>query len=425
MTPVSQDQADHPTPVEPAHPAGDRPQDQLARFEKVFASLEPPFAFIDLDAVWANAADMLRRAGGVPIRVASKSVRCRAVLERVLSLDRGFQGMLTYTLPETLFLWEKGFRNLVLAYPCVDPQWLEALARVTAAEPETAPVAMVDSVAHLDLIEAAAGNAGTKAPVRVAIDVDAGLRLLGGAVAIGPKRSPVHSVDQADRLAREINRRTGVRLVGLMAYEGQVAGVGDRIPGKPLRSLAIRGMQWLSMRELRERRAAIASAVGELAPLEFVNGGGTGSIELTASEPAVTEVAAGSGFYAPVLFDHYRSFRLRPAAMFALPVSRKPNRGVATALGGGYLASGAGGRDRLPEPYLPAGLHLDSQEGAGEVQTPLLGEAAADLDVGDRVYFRHVKAGELCERFNTLYLVAGGTIVDEAPTYRGEGQAFL
>jgi D-serine deaminase-like pyridoxal phosphate-dependent protein len=425
-TPVEgYEHSEAPTPIEPADAGGDRPQDQHRRFEQIFASVEPPFAFVDLDAVWANAADMLRRAGGVPIRVASKSIRCRAILERALNLDRGFQGLLTFTLPETMFLWEKGFRNLVLAYPCTDREWLGALARLTAAEPEIAPVTMVDSIAHLDLIESAAKRAGTTAPVRVAIDIDAGLRLFGGAVIVGPKRSPVHTVEQAERLAREISRRRGVSLVGLMAYEGQVAGVGDKIPGKPLKSLGIRAMQKLSMRELRERRAAIVAAVRELAPLEFVNGGGTGSIQLTAAESAITEVAAGSGFYAPVLFDQYRSFALRPAAIFALPVSRKPSRGIATALGGGYLASGAGGKDRLPQPYLPAGLHLDPQEGAGEVQTPLLGDAAVELEVGDRVYFRHVKAGELCERFDSLYMVAGDTVVDQVPTYRGDGHAFL
>jgi D-serine deaminase-like pyridoxal phosphate-dependent protein len=166
-------------------------------------------------------------------------------------------------------------------------------------------------------------------------------------------------------------------------------------------------------------------AVSAVAELEFVNGGGTGSIELTAAEKAVTEIAAGSGFYAPVLFDYYRAFELRPAAMFALPVVRRPARRIATALGGGYLASGPGDRLRLPEPYLPAGLRLDPLEGAGEVQTPLLGDAAARLRVGDRVYMRHVKAGELCERFNSLYLVEGDAIVDQVPTYRGEGRAFL
>jgi D-serine deaminase-like pyridoxal phosphate-dependent protein len=235
----------------------------------------------------------------------------------------------------------------------------------------------------------------------------------------------VHSLAAAEALAKDILRRSGVKLVGLMAYEGQIAGVGNELPGRPLMSLAIRAMQKLSLRELRPRRAEIAARVGELAALEFVNGGGTGSIELTAAESAITEVAAGSGFYAPVLFDHYRSFSLRPAGMFALPVSRRPHRGVVTALGGGYLASGAGARDRLPEPYLPEGLELDKQEGAGEVQTPLLGEAADDLEVGARVYLRHVKAGELCERFDSLHLLAGDTVVDEVPTYRGEGHAFL
>jgi D-serine deaminase-like pyridoxal phosphate-dependent protein len=187
----------------------------------------------------------------------------------------------------------------------------------------------------------------------------------------------------------------------------------------------IRSLQRRSAREIRERRAAVVAAVSQVAELEFVNGGGTGSIEATASESAVTEVAAGSGFYAPTLFDTYSAFSLKPAAMFALPVVRKPAASIATALGGGYLASGIGDPTRLPTPYLPAGLRLDRFEGAGEVQTPLLGEAAWNLRVGDRVYFRHTKAGELCERFNTLHLVSGDEIVHEVPTYRGEGRAFL
>jgi D-serine deaminase-like pyridoxal phosphate-dependent protein len=189
--------------------------------------------------------------------------------------------------------------------------------------------------------------------------------------------------------------------------------------------LALRAVQALSARELAARRAEVVAAVREVAPLRFVNGGGTGSIERTGAEPTVTEVAAGSGLYGPTLFDAYRAFRPRPAAMFALPVVRKPARSIATALGGGYLASGPGDRARLPSPHLPAGLRLDRQEGAGEVQTPLLGPPAADLRPGDRVYLRHAKAGELCERFASLHLVEGDRIVEEVPTYRGEGRCFL
>jgi D-serine deaminase-like pyridoxal phosphate-dependent protein len=262
-------------------------------------------------------------------------------------------------------------------------------------------------------------------PIRVCIDVDAGWWTLGGRVKVGPKRSPIHTVAEAVDLAREIERRPKVRLVALMAYEGQIAGVGGRPPGRRLRGAAIRFMQRRSAAELRKRRAAIVAAVRQVADLELVNGGGTGSIELTAAEDAVTEVAAGSGFYAPVLFDHYGNFRLTPAAAFALPVVRRPARGVATALGGGYLASGAGDAVRLPTPWLPPGLRLDPEEGAGEVQTPVIGDAADELSLGDRVYFRHTKAGELCERFDRLYLVEGDAVVDEVPTYRGEGRTFL
>ncbi|HEY2217551.1 MAG TPA: amino acid deaminase/aldolase, partial [Solirubrobacteraceae bacterium] len=218
---------------------------------------------------------------------------------------------------------------------------------------------------------------------------------------------------------------------GVMMYEAQIAGVGDKPPKRPLRAQAIRAMQALSTHELAARRAAVVEAVeaalaraGEL-PLEFVNGGGTGSLERTAREPAVTEVTAGSGLYAPGLFDSYRAFSPVPAALFALPVVRRPGPGMVTALGGGYLASGPGDGSRLPHPYLPTGLRLDGEEGAGEVQTPLLGAAADGLALGDRVYLRHAKAGELCERFSSVHLLEGDRVVEQLPTYRGEGMCFL
>ena len=399
------------------------PQQSYERYERVFAEVEAPFAFVDLEAMWANAEEMLGRAGGKPIRVASKSVRCRALLGAILDRDPRFRGLMTFTLPETLWLAEQGFENLLLAYPTADVGALEELALRSAAHPEGAPLIMVDCVEHLEMIESVLGKGAP--PLRVCIDVDASWWWLGGRVKVGPKRSPIHTVEQAVALAREIEKRPQIELDALMAYEGQIAGVGDRPPGQWRRGAAIRFMQKRSAEELAQRRKAIVSALGEFVELEIVNGGGTGSLELTAAEEAVTEVTAGSGFYAPALFDHYSRFRLTPAAGFALPIVRKPSSGTATALGGGYLASGAGDAARLPAPWLPPGLELDKDEGAGEVQTPLLGPAARNLSVGDRVYLRHAKAGELCERFDTLFLVEGDRIVDEVPTYRGEGKTFL
>jgi D-serine deaminase-like pyridoxal phosphate-dependent protein len=402
----------------------------LDRLERATASLDPPFAVVDLDAFWANAADMERRAAPLPIRLASKSVRCRALQERVLARP-GFAGTLAFTLPEALWLAGHGFEDLVVAYPTVDRRALRELARLTAERPETRVSIMVDSLAHLDLLDAAVGGLtdAARAPVRVCLELDAGLWLLGGRVRIGVKRSPVHTPAQAAALARALVAREGVRLVGLMAYEAHIAGLGDlpvgRGPGPRLSALAVRLLQSTSARELAARRAAAVAAVRAVAPLELVNGGGTGSLESTAREAAVTEVSAGSGLYGPALFDAYRAFTPRPAALFALPLVRRPAPGVLTALGGGYLASGPADAARLPRPFLPAGLRLDRREGAGEVQTPLLGAPARTLAVGDRVWMRHAKAGELCERFDRLFLVEGARVVEEVPTYRGEGRCFL
>ncbi|MER6162444.1 amino acid deaminase/aldolase [Streptomyces sp. NPDC001868] len=392
-----------------------------ARYDRATAHLDAPLAIVDLDAFDANADDLLRRAGGKPIRVASKSVRCRALLERVLSRE-GFQGIMSFTLSESLWLARSGFDDILLAYPSADH---EAFAEL-AGDPKLAAAVtvMVDDPAQLQLIDNSR-RGGTEV-VRVCLELDTSLKLLGGRVRVGALRSPLHSPAQVGEMARAVAERPGFKLVGIMAYEGHIAGVGDSVAGRPLRSRAIRLMQATAKKELATRRAEVVRAVRRVAPdLEFVNGGGTGSVQHTAAEDAVTEIGAGSGLYVPRLFDNYTSFSGRPAALFAMPVVRRPGVGVVTVLGGGYPASGAPGPDRLPVPYLPEGLKYDPQEGPGEVQTPLLGAPADDLLLGDKVWFRHAKAGELCERFDVLHLVEGDEVTAAVPTYRGEGHTFL
>lgn len=402
--------------------------------ERIFADVDAPFAFVDMDALWANGAEMLDRARGKPIRVATKSVRCRPLLAAILERDPGFRGLMTFTLPESLWLHGHGFDDLLLAYPTADRAALAELGRL---EGDGTPILMVDSVEGLDLIERVVGSPAR--PVRVCIELDLGWWPLGGRVKIGVKRSPVRAPAEARALAEEIVGRPAFELAALMGYEAHIAGLGDRPLGRPSRRSGrrpllapsraqepvIRFIKRRSAAEIAERRAAGVAAVRELAPLPIVNGGGTGSIHTTTREDVVTEVTAGSGFYAPTLFDRYSSFSLVPAAMFALPVVRRPSPSVATLLGGGYPASGPAGRDRLPAPHLPRGLRVDALEGPGEVQTPVSGSAAASLRIGANVYLRHAKAGELCERFNSLYLIGGGAIVDELPTYRGEGRCEL
>lgn len=380
--------------------------------------LPTPLVVVDLDGFDANAADLVRRAGGKPIRVASKSLRVRDLVSRALATP-GFQGVLAYTLREALWLHASGVSDdVVVAYPTVDRGALEQL--VASPSAASAITLMVDDVAHLDVVDSV--RASTAVPVRVAIDVDAGLRM--GSQHVGPKRSPLYDGASVTALAATIEQRHGFRLVGVMTYEGQVAGVPDTVPGQRARSLVVRRLKQASVAQLGARRAEVHRALEPFGPLELWNSGGSGSVETSSQDPFVTEVAAGSGLLVPALFDHYQSFTPRPAAFFGLPVTRRPSAGVATVHGGGLIASGPVGPDRAPLPWAPPGLHLTGLEGAGEVQTPLVGHPAAQLRIGDLVWFRHAKSGELFEHTTTAHLLRGDRFVEAVPTYRGEGQSF-
>ena len=378
-----------------------------AAWDVATAGLPAPLAVVDLDAFDANADDLVRRAGGLPIRVASKSVRCRSLLQRVLARP-GFHGVMAYSVREACWLVDSGLEDVFVAYPSVDVLALAELALDGWAARQV--TLTIDSLDHVRLL------AGLHRPhgLRVAVDVDASLRV--GPVHIGVRRSPVRTPEDAAVVARAA-ADAGLSVVGLMFYDAQVAGLPDSSP-------AVRLVKARSSASLMNRRQAVVAAVRRVADLEFVNGGGTGSVHLTALDPAVTEVAAGSGLYGPTLFDGYDDFSPRPAAAFALAVTRRPGPGFVTVSGGGFIASGPPGWERLPAVFGRRGLRLVRREGAGEVQTPLRGKGARDLSVGDRVWFRHAKAGELCERFNALHLVSGTDLVETVPTYRGEGRNF-
>jgi len=329
-----------------------------------------------------------------------------------------------YSLAEALWLHAAGTSDdLLVAYPTADRAALRALAGDAAARQHI--TVTVDSAAHLDFIGETLGEGHPE--IRVCLELDVSWRPLarGPVLQIGTWRSPLREPAQAALLAEAIHARSGFVLVGVMGYEGQIAGLGDAPPGHPVRAALVRFIQARSVPELRERRTETVRRIRALAPLEFVNGGGTGSLESTSTDKSVTELAAGSGLVGPTLFDAYRKFRPRPALMYALPVVRRPAPGIATLFSGGYLASGTGTPDRLPSPFLPAGLRLTRTEGAGEVQTPVTGAAADRLRPGDRVWMRHAKAGELAERLTEYQVIdPDDTGTPAVPTYRGEGQCF-
>lgn len=381
---------------------------EFSRYDTLTAALDPPFAVVDLAAFRRNADDLVRRAAGTPIRVAAKSVRCRALIAEALGRP-GFHGVMAYALPEALWLARNGVDDILLGYPTVHRAALRELAGDPAAAARI--TLMVDDVEQLAFIKSVIGGG---ARLRLCLDVDASLRLVRQ--HLGVRRSPLRTPYEVLAMARRIVADEAFELVGVMFYEAQIAGLPDTSP-------AVRWVKRRSAAELADRRSAVVAAVRELAPLELVNSGGSGSIEVSSADPVVTEVTAGSGLYGPTLFDRYDVFRAEPAVVFALGVVRRPAPHIATLFSGGYAASGQAGKSRLPLPTWPAGLRLLGAEGAGEVQTPVRGAAAGSLRVGDRVWLRHAKAGEMCERFDVLHAIDGDQLT-ALPTYRGEGKNF-
>lgn len=390
------------------------PKDQHARLDAACRHLDAPVAVLDWHALSANAADLVQRAAGTPIRVASKSIRSTAVLRSLLATE-GFAGILAFSLAEAIMLVTQGVSDdVVVAYPTTQRG---ALTQLFASPTLLSAITlMIDHPDHLECLR----SIGTPAaPVRVCLDLDMSLR--AGPVHIGTRRSPIHTVEQLTAAAEFVTATPAFRLVGLMGYEAQIAGVPDD-------NLAVTMMKYLSRRELRARRQQLVRAVEYvlaargLAPLEFVNGGGTGSLESTVADASVTEVAAGSGIYGPHLFDRFAAFSPHPAAVFGLDVVRQPAPDIITVHGGGWIASGVPGLDRLPQPSYPPGLRYVPTEGAGEVQTPLRATGATP-QLGQRVWFRHTKAGELAEHVNHFHVLAHHQLIARVTTYRGDGLA--
>jgi D-serine deaminase-like pyridoxal phosphate-dependent protein len=379
-----------------------------------------PAAFVDLDALDRNlerqTAMLAPRA--TPLRIATKSVRAVGILRRLV--ERGgaaVRGLMCFSAAEAEFLAAQGFDDFLIAYPVWRDADVAAVARLTAAG-KTVSVA-ADAVETIDRLAAA------DARIKVVLCLDMAWTPLG--LYFGVRRSPLRSVDDVRQLAR--HAATRAQFHGLLAYEAQVAGLGDDSPHQSWQNGIKALIRHRSAADVARRRSAIVRALTDdgLAP-KLVNGGGTGSLDTTTPSSGVTEVTAGSGFYKPHLFDYYRSAHMRalePACFFAVEVTRRPRADLVTCLGGGYVASGPPAPDRAPVPWLPEGLRLLPMEMAGEVQTPLRVPDGVQLELGDPVVMRHAKAGELLERFNELLLVRGGAIVDRVPTYRGQGQCFL
>lgn len=382
-------------------------------YNRIFKDLPKPLAFVDMDLLDQNIQQIARQTALHQLRVASKSLRCVALLHYLQTKLDNYAGLMTYSLRETLHLLKKGFDQILIGYPVVHQASIAQI--IPFLRGGRSVVFMVDAPEHLAVLEQIGHEHSLT--ILVCIDTDMSLRLPG--LHFGVWRSQINTRKKFVAIVDAIHGSSSLQLVGIMGYEAQTAGIADTGNGL-LKDRAITMLKKMSLKNEKKIRAWCDYLDKKNIKLSFVNGGGTGSIDTTALDPHVSEITVGSGFYAPALFDYYHRFRYAPAAAFALEVTRKPTKGIVTCHFGGYVASGAVGKSKTPIPYLPEGLQLVGNEATGEVQTPIIC-GKNKIGIGDTIFFRHAKAGELCEHFNELYLVRQGKIIDICKTYRGEG----
>jgi D-serine deaminase-like pyridoxal phosphate-dependent protein len=384
-------------------------------YKSALQSLALPQACVDLDLLDQNIHRLWMRSHGKKIRLATKSIRSRFIIDYIFKKNPDYySGLMCFHFQEAIWWAKEGQQEILVAYPYhriqIDPSDYPLLSNI---------IFMIDNNSHVDTLCDLAKLSGQK--IQVCLDLDMSTQI--GPIYFGVHRSSLKTLQDVSNLLNYLKDKS-IEIVAVMGYEAQIAGVADHNPFKKVLNYPIRFLKQMAQTKVFQfRRQACELIHRQGHQLRFVNGGGTGSLEITTRDNSVTELAAGSGYFAPLLFDYYSNFDLVPAAFMALEVTRQSQKGIYTCAGGGYIASGAAGADRLPRPYLPEGIELDINEGAGEVQTPILTDYP--LKIGEPVFFRHAKAGELCERFNELVLIRQHQIVDTVKTYRGEGKCFL
>lgn len=405
-----------------------------------------PSAWLDMDALDHNIKLVNQKTHAVRLRLATKSIRSLDVLRYIKDNSPHFIGLMSYAADESLYLLENGFDNVLCAYPTLDMDSVAATFRYI--KQGATMIWMVDRPEHIDML-----NEIAKAHdmvIEVCLDINMSMPL--PALYFGTKRSALMSIKDVKKLLKHIKKRSNIIVSAAMGYEAQIAGLPEHLPRKALLAPAIRLLKNCSKKQVSQRRRSVIAYLKKQGyTLKLVNGGGSGSMDFTASQPEVSEITVGSAYYKPAYFDYMDSMNeFNAAAGFVLAVTRQPEKGVITCHSGGFIASGAAGIDKAPVVHYPKNLSIINGEGFGEVQTPMIinktnSSNIPPPNIGERVWCRHAKAGELCEHFNEIiaYRQLSQSIAstchasDKAllknntktphqlmTTYRGEGRCF-
>ncbi|MEK6554906.1 MAG: hypothetical protein AABZ31_06690, partial [Bdellovibrionota bacterium] len=280
-----------------------------------------PAAFADLAAFDQNLRRVAEtvKQNGFPIRVATKSIRVPALIKRALDFGGPYKGLMCYSAYEAAFLAQQGFDDFLIAYPTLHTGEIKALLDLHVSGKKVYLV--VDDIRHLQALDSAItlyamAMQPSWRPFEVLAEIDLSVRI--SSLVLGVRRSPLRSIEQIINFVGQVQKFKSLKFKGFMAYEAQVAGLGDNNPFKKMMNIAIRPFRKWSMHKIIQKRKALLEACQHKnIKIELFNGGGTGSTLMHGAEVGVlTELTVGSGFLCSHLFDYYTNFQPEPSGFF-------------------------------------------------------------------------------------------------------------
>ena len=229
--------------------------------------LDTPVLCVDLDKLEANIATMQSHlaAHGLGCRPHAKTHKCAAIAR--LQLDAGAVGICTSKVSEAEALAAEGIDRICLTTSNPSRAKVRRAMALRARCPGF--IQAVDEERNARDLSAAAREAGVVA--EVVIDVAVGTR------------SGIPPGEGALGLAQIIDALPGLRLLGILSYDGsvqQVAGFEAR------RERALANLE-ASARTLEAMRKAGLNT-------EIFSGGGTGTYDICHEVPGLTDVQVGS-----------------------------------------------------------------------------------------------------------------------------------
>jgi len=347
--------------------------------------LDTPALIVDLDILESNIAQMMGtfREHGIGWRPHTKAIKIPAIAHKLIAA--GAHGVTVAKLSEAEVMSQAGISDILITGPVVGAKKAALLANLSK---QARPIAVVDSVDHIDMLDTAGKEYGVQ--IRTVIEVDLGMHRCG-----------VQPGEAAVALAKEINSREGLKFEGLMAWEGHT----------------------LRIKDVDEKRAAVQEAVNNLIdtaraireadiPVNIVSCGGTGTYPYSAAAGVngITEIEAGGGIYGDLVYS--RSFGIdHPMAMtvIASVISRPAPDRIVTDAGFKTLSS----QGAAPEPKDIAnvsGIRMSAEHGTMDLDTP-----NTEVKVGDKVYWKVGYTDATVALHETMYGIRNGIVEVEWP----------